>query len=248
MPAPPRRLHLEHLKRDDGPVLCIGFHPDDIDFHASGLVRSLTATGVEVIYVVATSGERAGLAPVREEEQRQSARIVGVREVAFLRLKDGSLQKEYARGRLTKRMENLLRAYRPSVVITFCPANLTTVSWGPEHPDHRYGALAVWDAVYPGARQAEVVPWWQFWRQPLAGHSVRRVLWFADDLQAPHEANCFVQVDAVWPDVAAAIRAHKTQWGDAAVALHKARVRALRAASRCGSTGLVEEYRLIDIT
>lgn len=229
-----------------GLIVFVGFHPDDLDFHAAGLAASLTACGVNVIYVVVTSGECNGSAKVREREQRQSARAVGVNQVIFLRRKDGALAKEYRQGKLQKLMSTMIYMLRPYAIVTFCPANLTTVSFGVEHPDHRYGALAVWETIYPETRQEQKVPWWKFWREPLPGHKVKEVLWFGDDLVAPYCANCIVAVDRVWRQVCSAQGTHKSQW-DETDTLYKAAARALRTAKRWGYDGVAEEYHRIVI-
>lgn len=239
------QLDLKRFAELDGPVIFVGFHPDDLDFHTGGLAALLVEAGADVIYVVATSGEGAGSPEVRENEQRLAALCVGVQRVEFLRLKDGALAKEYFAGRLTKRMEHLIRKIKPSVVVSFCPANLTSLSWGAEHPDHRYGALAVWDAVYPGARQDEVSSWWQFWRKSLPGHKVQEVLWFGDDLPSPYDGNVFVSVDSAWPAIENSLRSHRSQWHDGERALEKAAARANRAAAKHGLSGLAEEYHQI---
>jgi len=229
-----------------GSVVFVGFHPDDLDFHAAGLAASLTMAGVNVIYVVVTSGEGNGRAKVREKEQRYSAALVGVDQVIFLRRKDNGLAKDYRSGYLQKLISTMIRMLRPYAIVTFCPANLTSVSFGVEHADHRYGALAVWETIYPEARREEKLPWWKFWREPLPGHQVKEVLWFGDDLVSPYSANCFLDVENVWRQVCNAQRAHKSQWQETDT-LDKAAARALRTAKRWGYDGVAEEYRRIVI-
>ncbi len=229
-----------------GTVVFLGFHPDDIDFHAAGLASSLTAAGADVVYVVVTSGEANGKARIREEEQRLAATCAGVQRVIFRRWRDNRLVAEYQKGRLQREMATMLRMLRPYAVITFCPANLRSVTFGPEHPDHRYGALALWDAIYPEARQEEKLPWWKFWREPLPGHRVQEVLWFGDDLAAPHDANCFLPIENRWAEVCGALHSHKSQW-DGADIERKASARAMRTAKRWGHEGLAEEYHRVII-
>src|SRR4029453_4838770 len=79
--------------------LAIVAHPDDLEFGAAAAVARWTGQGKEVVYVLLTSGEAGmdGMAPgqagpLREEEQRQSAAIVGVSQVEFLGLPDGVLE------------------------------------------------------------------------------------------------------------------------------------------------------------
>ncbi|MBA3855348.1 MAG: hypothetical protein C0507_00420 [Cyanobacteria bacterium PR.3.49] len=237
------QLDLNEIANLEGPVLFVGFHPDDIDFHAGGLAALLIAHGADVKYVVVTSGEGGGSASVRENEQRSSAAAVGVLDVRFLRMRDGRLARAYHCGRLQKLMSSLIREMRPSTIVSFCPANLTSVTWGAEHPDHRYGAMALWDAIYPHARADERWRWWRFWRKPLAGHKVAEVLWFGDDLAQPHSGNCFVAIDTVWAETREALSSHPSQWD--AETIDKAHARATRAAKRWDHEGLAEEYHRV---
>ncbi|HEY9732338.1 MAG TPA: PIG-L family deacetylase [Drouetiella sp.] len=233
-------------------VVMFGFHPDDIDFHAAGLAAWLIEHEAQVIYVVVTSGDAAGKVREREREQIKSALAVGVKKVVFLQRKDGGLKTEYSNGKLDRLVANVIRRLRPSVVVTFSPSNIKTTSWGAEHPDHIYGARSVWESVYPLARSQEVLPWWLFWRKPLAGHKVEEVLWFGDELQEPNDGNCFVEVQNYWSQVEAAMSAHVSQWGDdgCAAAIAKSRARAERAAERWGRRGqvLLEEYHQVKIS
>src|SRR6478735_2992540 len=90
---------LEPLREDWERALCVVAHPDDMEFGAAAAVARWTAQGKQVVYCMLTSGEAGidGMAPdrsreVREAEQVESARIVGVDKVDFLRLKDGVLE------------------------------------------------------------------------------------------------------------------------------------------------------------
>ena len=79
-------------------ALVVAAHPDDIEYGIAAAVAVWTAAGKEVHYVLATRGE-AGMegvppetaAPLREEEERRSAAVVGVTEVEFLDHRDGVL-------------------------------------------------------------------------------------------------------------------------------------------------------------
>src|SRR5260370_8717798 len=74
-------------------ALCIVAHPDDIEFYSGGTVLKMTARGVLVDFVVATSGDkgarhasksRAKVARIREREQDAAAYVMGVNRLAFL--------------------------------------------------------------------------------------------------------------------------------------------------------------------
>src|SRR5688500_20163290 len=72
-------------------ALCVVAHPDDLEFGAAAAVARWTEQGKTVVYAMVTSGEAGidGMEPaearrVREAEQLESARIVGVETVEFL--------------------------------------------------------------------------------------------------------------------------------------------------------------------
>lgn len=102
--------------------LAIVSHPDDLEFGAAAAVARWTGQGKEIIYVLLTSGEAgidgmdpAEAGPLREQEQRASAAIVGVSQVEFLGLPDGVL--EYGVP-LRRELTRVIRTHRPDVVIT----------------------------------------------------------------------------------------------------------------------------------
>src|SRR5580692_814690 len=132
-------------------------HPDDLEYGAASAVARWTSQGKTVSYVLATSGEAgiAGLAPdqtkpLREQEQRRSAAVVGVDHVEFLAHTDGEV--EYGLP-LRRDLAGALRRIRPEVVIGM---NFD-LTWGEggsvNHSDHRAVGLAVLDACRDAANE-----------------------------------------------------------------------------------------------
>jgi LmbE family N-acetylglucosaminyl deacetylase len=131
-------------------ALCIVAHPDDMEFGAAAAVARWTGQGRQVAYCMVTSGEAGidGLDPdacreVREAEQVESARIVGVDVVEFLGLPDGVL--EYGVP-LRRTLAGVVRRHRPDIVIT---GNFRD-TWGGRslnQADHIAVGRAVVDAV-----------------------------------------------------------------------------------------------------
>jgi LmbE family N-acetylglucosaminyl deacetylase len=119
-PAVPNPL--QPLREDWQRGLAIVAHPDDLEFGAAAAVARWTRQGKEIVYVLLTSGE-AGIdgmhpdeaGPLREQEQRAAAAIVGVSQVDFLGLSDGVL--EYGVP-LRRDLSRVIRRYRPDVVLT----------------------------------------------------------------------------------------------------------------------------------
>ncbi len=141
---------LEPLAEDWNSALCVVAHPDDMEFGAAAAVARWTDQGKTVIYCMVTSGEAGidGMEPdecrrVREAEQVESARIVGVPTVDFLGLPDGVL--EYGVP-LRAAIAREVRRHRPDIVIT---GNFRD-TWGGRNlnqADHIAVGRAVVDAV-----------------------------------------------------------------------------------------------------
>jgi LmbE family N-acetylglucosaminyl deacetylase len=134
-------------------ALAIAAHPDDLEYGTAAAVARWTAQGKRVVYCLATSGE-AGIdgldpeqaGPLREEEERAGAAVVGVDVVEFLGLPDGML--EYGLP-LRREIARVVRRHRPDVVIT---GNYYD-TWAPgalNQADH----IALGRAVVDGVRDA----------------------------------------------------------------------------------------------
>src|SRR5512145_3345977 len=118
----PEQVPLEHVREDWQTALCVVAHPDDMEFGAAAAVARWTGMGKRVVYCMVTSGEAGidGMHPeqarqVREYEQVESARIVGVEEVDFLAFSDGIL--EYGVP-LRRAIAGVVRRHRPDIVLT----------------------------------------------------------------------------------------------------------------------------------
>jgi len=148
---------MQPMSEDWERAVAVVAHPDDLEYGAAAAVARWTKQGKRVSYVIVSSGE-AGIAgrdpaevgPLREEEERRSAAVVGVSDVQFLGHPDGMI--EYG---LTLRRD-LARAFRqaqPELVITMS-FDLTWGEDGPvNHADHRAVGLAVLDACRDAANE-----------------------------------------------------------------------------------------------
>ncbi len=131
-------------------VLCVVAHPDDIEYGLAAAVHRWTQTGTEVSYFLLTRGE-AGIAtmppeeagPVREAEEIESARIVGVSDVRFGTHRDG--QVGYGLD-VRRDIAREIRRTRAELVIA---QNLDVRFLGGmvNQADHRAVGLATLDAV-----------------------------------------------------------------------------------------------------
>jgi LmbE family N-acetylglucosaminyl deacetylase len=132
-------------------------HPDDLEYGVASAVARWTGQGKEVSYLLATKGEAgiagmppAQVAPLRMEEERRSADVVGVSAVEFLDHPDGLI--EYGVP-LRRDLAAAFRRLQPEVVITMS-FDLTWGEDGPvNHADHRAVGLAVLDACRDAANE-----------------------------------------------------------------------------------------------
>jgi LmbE family N-acetylglucosaminyl deacetylase len=140
-------------------ALCIVAHPDDIEFYCAGSVLLMKRHGVDVAFVVATSGDkgsrdttksRGKVARIREREQEIAAHVLGVDRVSFLRRPDAELVESLD---LREELVREIRAAKPDVLFTFDP----NVPYR-FHPDHRVVGRVALDAAWPCARDPLTYP------------------------------------------------------------------------------------------
>jgi LmbE family N-acetylglucosaminyl deacetylase len=179
---------LAPLDEDWERALVVVAHPDDVEFGAAAAVARWTDQGKTVVYCMVTSGEAGidALPPdecraVREREQVESARVVGVEVVEFLGFPDGVVEPTVA---LRAAIAEQVRRHRPDVVVTGNHHD----TWGgsaPNQADHvavgRSTIHAVQDAGNRWIHREQLVdglePWGgvrQVWvaGSPVAQHGV----------------------------------------------------------------------------
>jgi len=163
-------------------ILVISPHPDGAEFGAGGTIAKWTREGKRVVYVVCTSGEKGTesinikpeeLAKIREKEQLEAAKLLGVSEVVFLRYPDQGLEET---PEFRKIIVTLIRKYRPKIVVTSDPYR--RYIW---HRDHRIVGRVVLDAVFPYARDVWAYP--DLFKKGLKPHKVKEVwLWASENI------------------------------------------------------------------
>jgi LmbE family N-acetylglucosaminyl deacetylase len=158
---------MQPIPEDWDRAVAVVAHPDDLEYGVASAVARWTGQGKHVSYLLATKGE-AGIAgmppdevgPLRVEEERRSAAVVGVIDVEFLDHPDGLVEYGIA---LRRDLATALRRLQPEVVIGMS----FDLTWGDEgpvnHADHRAVGLAVLDACRDAANGwvfAEAGPSW----------------------------------------------------------------------------------------
>lgn len=177
-------------------ALAIVAHPDDIEYGAAAAIARWTGQGKTIGYVMVTSGEAGidSLHPdecrrLREAEEIESARVVGVSQVDFLGFPDGIV--EYGLP-LRAAIASAVRKHRPDIVITgnfrdqFGPGALNQA-------DH----IAVGKAVLDGVRDAGNR--WVFPEQLVDGLEPWggvRAVWASGSPEATHAVDTTETFDA----------------------------------------------------
>jgi LmbE family N-acetylglucosaminyl deacetylase len=188
-------------------VMVVTPHPDDAEYGVAGTVARWTREGKEIMYVVCTNGDKGTsdanmkseeVAKTREREQLAAAKLLGVREVIFLRHSDQSLEDT---PEFRKELVRLIRMYRPETVVTADPYR--RYIW---HRDHRITGRVTLDAVFPYARDHLSYP--DLLEEGLQPHKVREVL-----LWASEDPNYCSDVTDTFDIKVAALRCHKSQIG-----------------------------------
>lgn len=169
-PSQPDLPRLEPLPEEWSRLLAIAAHPDDLEYGTSCAVARWTALGKDVAYVMVTRGE-AGIdawppertGPVREAEERESARLVGVDKLTFLDHRDGMV--EYGLG-LRRDLTREIRRFRPEA-LAIGSFELAWPGGLLNQADHRAVGLAACDAardagnrwIFPELLAEGLEPW-----------------------------------------------------------------------------------------
>jgi len=203
-PSPPAR------------AMSIHAHPDDQEFTVGGTLAKWARAGTVIASVCITRGTggsnkftppdmtREALGPIREAEQRNACRVLGVTETWFLDYEDGMLQHTIA---LRRDLTRLIRRFRPDAVLCGDPTVRYYGSTYLNHPDHRAAADAALDAVFPSAGTRLIFP--ELLAEGLEPHEVREVY-----IHGAERGDTFVDIGATMDVKLAALREHRSQMGE----------------------------------
>ena len=194
-------------------VLVITAHPDDVDFGWAGSVAVMSDMGIAVTYCIVTDGDAGGseygvargeMAPMRRDEQRAAAEVVGVHDVHFLGYPDGRLE---ATLELRKDLSRIIRKVRPNRVMCQSPDRVWDRIYA-SHPDHLAAGEATVCAVYPDARNR--------WAHPeLADEGLEPwtvdALWLGVGREAPTH---YIDITSTIERKIEALLSHKSQLPD----------------------------------
>jgi LmbE family N-acetylglucosaminyl deacetylase len=201
-------------------VMIVVAHPDDAEFSSAGTLAKFANEGKHVVLVLCTSGDKgtarrdissADLAKMREAEQLEASKRLGLAETVLLRLGDGELVPDLA---FREKIVRQIRIHRPDVLITHDPFRPYAL-----HPDHRAVGITAVDSVYPTARDPLYFP--QHLQEGLEPHKVAE-LW----LYGSETPDTFIDISETFATKIHALKAHESQVGTAETLEQRMRERA----------------------
>ena len=184
-------------------------HPDDCDFGAGGTIAQWTSQGIEVSYCIITNGDQGGeesgipveeMAKVRQQEQRDAGKALGVTDITYLNYRDGWLMPSIE---LRKEIVKAIRMAKPDRMVVQSPERNWERIYS-SHPDHLAAGETAIQAVYPDARNPFAFP-----ELKAAGLEPWRVreMWITGSPTPNH----FVDITETFSKKMAALHAHVSQ-------------------------------------
>lgn len=196
---------VDDLSRNTTPVLVVTPHPDDAETGAGGTIVKWAKQGRKIVLVVCTNGDKGSsdpemtspkLATIREGEQREAAKVLGVSEVVFLRHPDQRLSDTYE---LREQISRQIKIHTPHTVLTIDP-NRPYI----RHEDHYVCGRVTLNCVFPYARDRMAFP--EHNEEGLQPHKVREVyMWGSLD------PDTYLDVTDTFADKLDALSRHRSQ-------------------------------------
>jgi LmbE family N-acetylglucosaminyl deacetylase len=186
-------------------------HPDDAEFGLAGTVAKWAKAGVEITYCMVTNGAsgsddetmtREKLRDTRYAEQREAAKILGVKNCVFLGYEDGYL---YPTLEVRRDVARQIRIHRPDVLIGMDPTMRIADDFYVNHPDHIAAGEVTLRSINPDASTRQMVP--ELWKdEHLEPHKPKLLM-----LQAFQRGATTIDISDVLEVKIKALRAHKSQ-------------------------------------
>lgn len=201
-------------------VMVVFAHPDDAEIFAGGTIARLIESGIVVRVVKMTSGNRGSrqekiskseLGSVREREDKQSMKVLGVKDEdnIYLRIDDGEIENDIETiGKIAKQ----IRIFKPDLIITHNPEDVVIrfdkETFWINHRDHRHTGKSAIDAAYPYSRDLSFFPE-QLKEKGVSSHTTTEFLlvdyWEGLDL-------VYIDVKDQLPKKVGALSRHKSQY------------------------------------
>lgn len=228
-------------------ALVVVAHPDDAEFWAGGTVACWSRSGTAVTYLVLTDGDAGGfdaamprrdIPRIRRSEQKAAARILGVCDVRFLGLAEGTITQDMD---LRRQIVRVIRQIRPRRLLTWSPEWNWSRFRTSCHIDHRATGELALTAVYPDAGNAYAHP--TLIDQETLHPWVVEEIWMLN----AREPNHFVDVTDTFDQKIQALRAHRSQTGhrDRLAAEMRERIESNTAVAGLAAGRLAEAFQVV---
>ncbi len=197
-------------------ILVILAHPDDPEFFCGGTIAKWVGEGNIVSYLLLTRGEKGindhfnpddinEIIQIRNKEQANAAKVLGVNEIHYLHEPDGYLTASIL---IRRKVVKAIREIKPDIILSCDPTNYFLRDTYINHPDHRAAGQIVIDSVFPAVQNSSFYPDLII-NNNLSPHQLKE-LW----LSLPLSSNTIVDVTGFWAQKLNALHAHKSQIGD----------------------------------
>lgn len=210
-------------------ILGVGAHPDDLDFGAAGTFAKWASEGHRCYYLICTDGSKGSddpkitekkLIKLRQQEQKEVVKILGLKDVFFLNYKDTELMVNL---KLKKDIVRFIRKLKPDIVVSLDPSYIYSKHRGNiNHTDHRACGIATLDAIYPLARDR--LTFSELEKEGLKPHKVSTVY-----LTSSEDPNEILDITNTMELKLKALIAHKSQIRKQALSWVKDRAKKLGA-------------------
>jgi LmbE family N-acetylglucosaminyl deacetylase len=217
-------------------------HPDDADVAAGGTLARWSTLGCEVHLVVVCQGDKGAhdsheggeqLVERRRGEVERAAKHLGVSSVVTWNVPDGEVSNDLS---TRERLVEVVRRWRPDVVLGPDPSAVFFGGVYVNHRDHRETGWALLDAVAPAAAMPLYFP------GTGPAHAVRYLL-----LSGTHEPDVAVDISSSIEAKIAAVLEHRSQMGEASAEISEVvKARAQQGARDLGA-GFIETFRRVQL-
>ena len=211
-PAPATGPDFEILTTAPRTVLAVTPHPDDCEGGCGGaLAKWVQEFGTEAVVVMCTNGNKGTqerdltperLAAIREEEQLAASKIVGAKEVVFLRYPDGGLEDTLL---FRSQVVREIRRHKPDVIMCIDPYRSTSHT----HRDHRISGQVALDAAFTYAWSYQHFPE-QITDEGLEPHMVEQAYMWGSE-----SPDIFVEIGGFLEAKTLSLEAHASQMSPA---------------------------------
>jgi LmbE family N-acetylglucosaminyl deacetylase len=94
-------------------ILALGAHPDDIEYGCGGTFLKYARKGIDLYFMVLTRGEFGGDAGIREKEQKEAMKLLGVKKIFWGECVDTELPNERI---IITKIDDVIKEVKPDEV------------------------------------------------------------------------------------------------------------------------------------